>query len=214
VDTHIIFDLDGTLIDSKPEMVDTYRQVFLKIPTTSPIDFDSINFGATLPAILEKVYEKNSLLMTEARKEFIEIYDQSSYQNTPLYPSVKDVLSFLYKHDFKLHIATNKRLKPTLNILSKKEISSYFTSIKGSDMGDGKLLSKDEMVKQICTENNISTGYMIGDSTQDIEAGRASNLATVAVTYGYEKKEHLVKKKPTFVIDNLLELYNILKADI
>ncbi len=212
MDTHIIFDLDGTLIDSKPEMVDTYRQVFHKIPTPSLIDFDSINFGATLPAILEKVYENNSLLMAEARKEFIEIYDQSSYQNTPLYPSVIDVLSFLYKHDFKLHIATNKRLKPTLNILLKKEISSYFTCVKGSDMGDGKLLSKEEMVKQICAENNISSGYMIGDSTQDIEAGKASNLTTIAVTYGYEKKEHLVKKKPTFVIDNLLELYNILKV--
>ena len=211
MDTHIIFDLDGTLIDSKPEMVDTYRQVFLKIPTPSPVDFDSINFGATLPAILEKVYENNSLLMTEARKEFIEIYDQSSYQNTLLYPSVKDVLNFLYKHSFKLHIATNKRLKPTLNILSKKEISSYFTNIKGSDMADGKLVSKQEMVKQICAENNIITGYMIGDSAQDIEAGKASNLATIAVTYGYEKKEHLVKKNPTFVLDNLSELYNIVK---
>lgn len=214
MDTHIIFDLDGTLIDSKPEMVDTYRQVFLKIPTPSPVDFESINFGSTLPAILEKVYENNSLLMAEARKEFIEIYDQSSYQNTLLYTSVKDVLNFLYKHNFKLHIATNKRLKPTLSILSKKEISSYFTSIKGSDMGDGKLLSKEEMVKQICIENNIITGFMVGDSIQDIEASKASNLATVAVTYGYEKKEHLVKKKPTFVIDNLLELYNILKVEI
>ncbi len=55
-------------------------------------------------------------------------------------------------------------------------------------MGNGKLISKEEMVKQICAENNISSGYMIGDSTQDIEAGKASNLTTFAVTYGYEKK--------------------------
>ena len=151
------------------------------------------------------------LLIAEARKQFIEIYDQSSYQNTHLYPSVKDVLSFFHIHSFKLHIATNKRLKPTLNILSEKEISSFFASIKASDMGDGKIISKEEMVRQICQENKIQSGYMIGDSVQDIEAGTASNLATIAVTYGYEKKEHLVKKNPTFVIDKLSELYSIVK---
>ena len=208
---HIIFDLDGTLIDSKQEIVDTYRQVFIAVPPPSFVNFEHINFGATLTSILEGIYKGDLLLIAEAKIKFAQIYDQSSYENTLLYPNVQSILSFFNQYNFILHIATNKRLKPTLNILAKKEISSYFTSIKASDLGDGKLISKENMVAQICKENNIHKGYMIGDSIQDIEAGKASDLITIAVTYGYEKKDHLIEKNPTFVIDKLTELYSIVK---
>jgi phosphoglycolate phosphatase-like HAD superfamily hydrolase len=56
---HIIFDLDGTLIDSKPEIISTYKKVFEEIVPPHVIEYEEINYGNTLTAILEKVYNQS-----------------------------------------------------------------------------------------------------------------------------------------------------------
>ena len=76
----------------------------------------------------------------------------------------------------------------------------------------GKSISKLEMIKQICLENGIKRGYMIGDSIQDIQAGHILNLTTIAVTYGYETQEFLRKENPTFVINSFLEIIEIINS--
>jgi phosphoglycolate phosphatase len=210
VGKHIIFDLDGTLIDSKHEITETYRKVVGYIPPDSPIVFEAINFGATLHSVLQGIYNDNTDMISKAKLMFSEIYDTSSYKNTLLYPDVAEVLDYLCRTGYSLYIATNKRLKPTIRILEKKSISPYFKQVKASDMVSGILISKEQMVKDICEENTIGSGYIAGDSLQDIEAGQALGLETIAVTYGYEKKDNLIKKNPTFVIHTLTELYNIL----
>ena len=187
---HIIFDLDGTLIDSKLEILDTYREVFRQVPTIKTINLDSIDLVATLQANLESFYGANLDAISKARKVFSEVYDQSNYNKTHLYNGVFDTLKYL--HEFKniIHIATNKRLAPTLRILEYKNLTHFIKSIKASDMLSTQLLSKEEMVKLICGEYSIEKGIMVGDSGKDVEAGNSCQLTTVAVTYGYEKKRN------------------------
>src|SRR5690606_2600401 len=107
-------------------------------------------------------------------------------EKTLLYPHVFETLKQLHKTKYTLHIATNKRLVPTLNILNRKRLSGFFSSVKASDQLEGKVISKEDMVREICIENNLKSGFMVGDSQKDIEAGKACELTTVAVTYGYE----------------------------
>jgi phosphoglycolate phosphatase-like HAD superfamily hydrolase len=71
---HIIFDLDGTLIDSKPEIISTYKKVFEEIVPPHEIEYEEINYGNTLTAILEKVYNQHSALIEKAKLLFSEIY--------------------------------------------------------------------------------------------------------------------------------------------
>ncbi len=57
---HIIFDLDGTIIDSKPEIISTYLKVFTQCPPPREIDTNKLNFGTTLQDVLKQVYEDES----------------------------------------------------------------------------------------------------------------------------------------------------------
>jgi phosphoglycolate phosphatase len=110
--THIIFDLDGTLIDSRQEIINTYKKVIAEIEPENEVDFDSINYGATLPSILKAIYGANRDAILKATLKFSEIYDRSLFEETLLYPSVNDVIEKLFHKKNILHIATNKRLTP------------------------------------------------------------------------------------------------------
>jgi len=76
----------------------------------------------------------------------------------------------------------------------------------------GETISKQKMIEQICSENKIQKGYMVGDTIQDIQAGRAAKLITIAVTYGYETQELLREENPTFAINSFLEIIDIVNS--
>ena len=71
------------------------------------------------------------------------------------------------------------------------------------------MMTKQEMIEEICAENEIKHGYMIGDTLQDIQAGQATKLMTIAVSYGYESQEFLRKGSPTFVVHSFSEIIDI-----
>jgi len=207
---HIIFDLDGTLIDSKPEIIGTYKKVFKEIAPPKEIEYEKINYGNTLTAILHKVYNQDIELVEKAKGLFSQMYDHSSYEHTLLYSDVFELLHQFHADDFVLHIATNKRLNPTKNILKAKGVFHLFTSIITNDLIANKPMSKTDMVELICQQHKVTKGFMVGDSSQDIQAGIDANLETVAVLYGYEKKEELLRNNPKFVINQFKELNTII----
>lgn len=207
---HVIFDLDGTLIDSKQEIIDTYRKVTVEIKPSKPIDFSALDFGETMKSILETIYGDDFDSISKAKIRFSEIYDSSSYEQTKIYPNVNEVIEELYEKKLVLHIATNKRLVPTLKIIESKKLAKCFTSIMASDMIENKLLSKREMVDSICKRFGVEKGFMVGDSPQDIDAGFFANLTTIAIIYGYGNKEKLLKENPNYTIENFVDLPNIL----
>lgn len=203
---HIIFDLDGTLIDSRGELIDTYKKVFAQLPPTQPADPENIDYGAALPVILAGIYGSDEAVLKRAKELFVAIYDSSTFEQTSLYPGVFEALGELHRQGFILHIATNKRMNPVLKILQIKGIFNLFSCIKTSDMSGEKLLSKKTMVEAVCNEFGIRKGWMVGDSIVDLQAGEALGLSTVAALYGYEKKEELLKKNPKFAINQFNEI--------
>jgi phosphoglycolate phosphatase len=208
--THVIFDLDGTLIDSRREILNTYKKVTDEIAPSGSVDLESIDYGATLHSVLSSIYQNNSLQIDEARTMFSTLYDQSDYTETGVYEGVHEVLKQLNEKEFKFYIATNKRLTPTLRILEQKQLLSFFTGIVCSDSIPGQALSKTDMLHQLCGQYHIDKGYMVGDSVQDLEAGAKSNLTTIAALYGYEKKVALLRNNPNFTISHFNEIITIL----
>lgn len=207
---HVIFDLDGTVIDSREEIIRTYHLVFQKIiPAKSP-DTETINPGATLNQVLEAVYEGDHEKARKAKSLFASMYDQSDYLDTTLYADVVETLAELRKKGYQLYVATNKRYAPTIRILQKKKIADYFAGTMASEMEPGTMIEKHQMVASLKAKFLFSAGYMVGDMTSDIEAGNKEKLTTIAVTYGYGNKDALRVANPTFLIDSFKGILNIL----
>ena len=102
---HIIFDLDGTLIDSKNEILKTYKQVFSDVRPLHKPDTDSLNYGLTLNDVLKSVYHEETDKIVVAKQLFASLYDVSDYKETTLYEGVAENLEALVSEGFVLYIA-------------------------------------------------------------------------------------------------------------
>lgn len=208
---HIIFDLDGTIIDSKAEILETYKIVVNEIAPTQTPDLSKINFGATMNDVLKNIYQDETDKIVRAKELFASYYDNSDYLQTSVYDGVITTLEYLKSENIHLYIATNKRYLPTIRILSKKNINHYFSAIMANEMSPGIILSKEQMIEELKIKHDFLSGFMIGDSISDIHAGNKQNLRTIAVSYGYESRHALASEFPTFIIDSFAEIINFFK---
>jgi len=201
---HIIFDLDGTIIDSKKEILRTYEIVFERVPPKVAPKTNELNYGLNINDVLRGVYGDDDIM--PAKEMFASIYDTSDYRETNLYEGVYETLVFLKEQGHQLYIATNKRYTPTLRILEAKNIRQFFSEIVGYEMTPGATMTKREMVALLKNLGSFSDGFMVGDSVGDIMAGKEENLTTIAVTYGYEIESVLAEKNPDHLIDRFHNL--------
>lgn len=207
---HIIFDLDGTLIDSKQEIINTYKLVINELIVDPIPDFEKLNYGASLHYVLSAIYGNHSEKIEKAKSLFASLYDNSSFEETHLYSGVVETLNLLKSRDWQLYIATNKRFTPTLKILIKKGIYHYFSGVMATEMQPNVSLSKEEMIALLKQQFAFTEGYMVGDSSADIIAGQNQDLKTIAATYGYENRAIFDTQKPTYTIDFIDEIHQIL----
>lgn len=205
---NIIFDLDGTLVDSKTEVLNTYKKVITEIAPTQKFDENLIDFGANLNTVLTSIYGTEIDKIAHAKTLFVTSYDNSNYNDTLLYDDVLTVLNYLKNKKHSLFIATNKRYKPTIKLLEAKNLKHFFTDIIGNEIVPEVSINKSKMLEILKTKHSITNGFMIGDTTGDIEAGNNNNLKTIAVTYGYETIEKLSKLNPDHIINNFKDITN------
>ena len=208
---HIIFDLDGTLIDSKDEIFKTYQTVFDQIRPAVRPKTDDLDYGATINNVLKSVYGDDVNSIKDAKQLFMSIYDQSDYRATLLYNGVLETLNALKNMGHELYIATNKRYLPTLRILEQKGMVHLFSGIMANEMEPGITLTKRQMIAGLKKIGAFSSGFMVGDSIGDIHAGNEEQLITVAVKYGYEEESKLLEQKPTYLIDYFHKLSDLVK---
>ena len=203
---HIIFDLDGTLIDSKNEIFKTYKTVFEQIPPAKMPEIEELDYGQTINDVLKSVYGDDMVRIGEAKQLFVSIYDRSDFADTQLYEGVYETLNELKENGHELYIATNKRYYPTTMVLGKKGIGYLFSGIMANEMEPGITLSKRQMIAGLKKSCSFSSGFMVGDSVGDIQAGNEEQLITVAVKYGYEEESRLLEKNPRYLIDSFHKL--------
>ncbi len=206
----IIFDLDGTLIDSRLDLANsvnfTRQQMGLSVLTHDLI-YSYIGDGATLlirRAMGEGLAEED---VKQALDIFLKHYGIHLLDNTVLYPGVRETLDQL--GDIRLAVLTNKPLAPTTAILQGLGIHEKFALVYGGNsfeqkkpdpIGINKILSD--------TGAHRERALMVGDSRIDIQTGQNAGVATCGVRYGLAS-ETLGDLNPDFLIDEMGQLSSI-----
>lgn len=208
----IIFDFDGTLVDTRVDIVNSVNFVLQKsgIPKR---DFDVIvsYVGGGVDYLLRKaigVEYRDKL--REVRNLYTEYQKDHFLDKAVLYPHVKKIISAF--KDKRLAIISNRHTHSLQSILKAFGLADFFEVIIG---GDDVACLKPSPCPVLALINktgaNKERSIMVGDMDYDIKSGKEAGILTCAVTYGLGKKGDIEKAKPDFIIDDLWELKEIIR---
>jgi phosphoglycolate phosphatase len=208
----IIFDLDGTLVDSKKDIAQATNHT-LKTLGRSPLKEEVIYqfVGEGVRRLLQQCLgDGNQQLIEEAWQIFGSYYSLHLLDNTVLFPQVKETLESLWFLD-KI-IISNKPDRFCFPILEGLSIISYFKMVLGGDSLSHRKPDPSSIhsIMEAFGLNNKQL-MMVGDSGIDLEYGKRAGIFTCGVTYGFRSKDELIEKRPDFLIDRFEELKFILK---
>ena len=183
----VLFDLDGTVIDSYPGIQKAFDNAYLRLYSAANETSIKPFIGPPIPQILANVNgETDDNKIAEFVKLFKDCYDTVDYKSSVLYDGMRELLETLYAKGIKLFIVTNKRQKPTELITKYLNIEHYFCALYCIDSKDG-YASKAEMVKDILEAEGLSSDkcVLIGDTYQDEISAKPNNITFIYAEYGY-----------------------------
>ncbi len=208
----IIFDLDGTLIDTKKDIVNsvnnTLKNLGLK-PKPSGIISNFIGYGVK-GLIRDSLGKENLHLLKKALKIYEEDYNKHMFDTSKPFYGVLDILEHFNK---KLKaVITNKRKRFAKAQLEHFGIAKYFNEIIGGD-DEACLKPLPCQPEAILKKHMIKPkrSILVGDMDFDVISGKQTGMLTCGVTYGIGKKEAILKAEPDFIIDDIRELKEIIK---
>ncbi len=211
----IVFDLDGTLIDSVPAVTAAINQV-LDEDGIAPLSTDQVksSVGEGANAMLRMLLQMRELEATDAaveqfRRRYLDVYLADPADNTVVYPGVVAVLDQFLTDGVLMGICTNKPGVSTRAVLDALGFSKYFGAIVSAD--DTEFRKPDgrhvlQTLQQM--QADVKTAIMVGDSETDAAAGIGAGLPTVVVRYGYCHAPH-DSLEVTALIDRFDELPDV-----
>jgi phosphoglycolate phosphatase len=184
----LVFDLDGTLIDSTAGVRNALSAAFQSAGRMMPATDMRRVIGPPITVIARRIEP----LLSDAEVAVIErsyraIYDSNGWRDAFAYPAVVDTLHIFHRRGLRLFIVTNKPLLPTSNILAHLGFDGLFVEALSRDSRTPHYVSKSEMLADLLTRHHLlsDTALMVGDTSEDQEAAHSNGLAFLHVTYGY-----------------------------
>jgi phosphoglycolate phosphatase len=190
----LIFDLDGTLTDSKPGILGCLRKVL-----------DARNLGDCGPLdrfVGPPVEEWSIELLPNGSDEerlslgndYRACYNREGWSNNSVYPGIREMLVELQRQGFPLYVCTSKLQLFAVRILDLFELTPFFTGIYG-DMREYESHSKVDLLAILLRERSLGrdSAWMIGDRSFDIDAAHANNLRCLAAGWGYGSAEEFAQ---------------------
>lgn len=185
---HILFDLDGTLIDSAPAILASFRQAFADTGVAPARAIDESIIGPPLTETLQLLAgSRDAALIGRLSDAFKASYDSEGYKATVAFAGVGEMLADLAGAGLTLSIATNKRIHPTRLILEHLGWRAHFAHVYALDLFPERLPDKAAMIARLLADQAIprDAAIYIGDRSEDGESADANALPFVAVTWGY-----------------------------
>jgi phosphoglycolate phosphatase len=207
-----IFDLDGTLTDSKEGilrcLIKTLQQ--FSVPFEGPLEwFIGPPPEVSLNRLLPQADDASKHLFLEAYRK---CYADGGWKENSVYAGVPEMLESLREDGWELYLCTSKLERLAVQVLSYFELSNYFHGIAA--YRPEKPLSKTELLEAILLRYDLhgQLAVMIGDTKYDILAAKKLCIPSVGVTYGYGKREELSDSGSDYLCDGPLQAVSALKS--
>ena len=210
----LIFDLDGTLVDTLKDLCVCTNEV-LKEYNYKEIEIEEFKclVGNGIRKLIERAISFSNgdiKLIDEILDKFLKLYEKNCIVYSTLYENIKTTLDFLIEHKYLMFVNTNKHQDIALKILNKL-LPNYFNGIYGVSIEipkkpDPYIINK---IKNDYKLNDDEIIY-IGDSEVDILTAHNANIKVVGCSYGFRSRDELIQKGSDYLIDNILELLKII----
>ena len=214
----VLFDLDGTLVDSVPDLANAINSMLDTLGcTTQPVERIRLWIGNGLERLIKRALtgemdaEPDKMLYERAYPVFMNYYRNNTCCESRLYDGVQTALDYLDNNGFKVGCVTNKMEVFTHSILRKLGIYDAFGIIISGDTlprkkPDPLPLTHAAQYFNVRSEDSL----MIGDSGSDIQAAHAAGFCVWCVTYGYNQGNDIRVFGPDAVLDSLEQLPEML----
>ncbi len=215
----IMIDVDGTLVDSVPDLAWCVDETMKQIGLPERGEAAVRNWvGNGVIRLVERALA-NDLdaphdpeLFDKAMPIFDALYAENTSKRSMLYPGVQEGLDYLKSTGIKIGCITNKAERFTLPILNDLGIRDYFEIVISGDTLEKKKPDPLPLLhgaKELGA--NPENSLMLGDSTSDVKAARAADFAIICMSYGYNHGADIRDSNPDLVIDSMAELPDIIK---
>jgi phosphoglycolate phosphatase len=214
----IVFDLDGTLADTAPDLMSTLNLLLERegLPTL-PTEQAASLIGAGARALIARGFEAAGLELTPHRHEelfqdFILHYGENLCVETRLFPGVVEALDALAGEGYLMAVCTNKFAGQSVRLLEELGVAERFAAICGRDSFPWFKPDPRHLTMTIeQARGDRSRAVMIGDSLTDIATARAAEIPVVAVPFGYTDRP-VHELGPDRVIEHFDELREAVRA--
>ncbi|MBI2548602.1 HAD-IA family hydrolase [Candidatus Woesearchaeota archaeon] len=202
---YILFDFDGTLVDSENVGITIYNELARKYHTKKISDVEKLR-GMTLREVIHELqipFFEIPLIVHDFKKRFY-----NSVENVKLIPGMKPVLMKLHL-TYPLVILSSNKASSILVFLERVGLASIFLSVQG----DCSVLGKHRSLKHFIARQKLRPDEVvyIGDEQRDIIAARKAQIPIISVSWGYNSRSLLAASKPDYLIEKPQHLLTTIK---
>ena len=217
-DLTIVFDLDGTLVDTAPDLIAATNHV-LEHVGLPPVDVESLRpwIGHGAKYMIERAIGPAGARLTAEEhdrllKRYLAYYAQNIAVASQPFEDAVAALERFQAAGAKLAICTNKMERMSKSLLTALDLERYFTVIAGRDTFDAFKPHPNHLLHTIRTAGgDVKRAIMIGDTQVDIETAKAASVPVIAVSFGYTDTP-VHEFSPDAVIDHYRDLEPTIKA--
>jgi len=212
----VLFDLDGTIVDSLPGIEFSVREAFTACKLPLPDQHLRELIGPPIRTILSRagnVVEQSRLDALE--KAFRSSYDTEGWLKTVSFPEADRVLRALRERGFRLFVVSNKPRHASLRTLEKENVLDCFEAVMTRDSRSPGYQTKEEMIGAVLMEGRFSSadGVMVGDTMEDATAAARAGIPFILMRHGYGDQSRISSLPVAHAIDHFLQLLELLTKE-
>nr|WP_247749773.1 MULTISPECIES: HAD family hydrolase [unclassified Rhizobium] len=208
----VVFDLDGTLVDTAPDLVASLNHTIAALDL-QPVGYNDLSYlvGHGAKTMIERAcklggYDLEEKDMPPLMERFIDFYGKTMPGDSKPYPGLVAALDRLRAEGFALAVCTNKMEALAVTLLQKLRLDHYFATIVGGDTFPVRKPDGQHILGTIDKAGGDATrAIMVGDSINDILAARNAAVPSIAVPFGYSDVE-IASLSPNHIIQHYEEL--------